>query len=467
MSESYTTGGDTLYEITPPALIGQTFSPLHAHKLAYIDINAKVATIGGDLSAYLFDLATSPNMDSGAISYTKSTNWPPRWWYELGRVRFNMRAVNVQVGHTYGILIRSNPPTPWAKHQVQYDQGDATYPRGQLFLKADLGAPPVYYPLDDLMFVEFGEPPPPPPILIPPKPSPPMPLNPPVDHWYIRGSELYDTGTGYNIYTWTDVPCHLFMRWTTEEPWFHKIPVLRRGLFLHADVRMCFVAYEDNEQQEAGDTIMHTFVKDPWPICETRYFYFWGTVKEEEMPSTSGLFSQHRKAPLIPQPEDCQPIVTFKQGFGQYYLAMGQTFQPIRNYELKKIQVWVTRHNDLCGGPVHIAIEDTTNDPYRGVELTSIDVDAGAWKYDRIGFDMKEYNFGPLALQAGVLYRIVMYCLPGWWPSDIYAAIYWDAHTPDPYPRGRQCWGYNYKDDTGYWEYADLNDRGFCLLGNP
>lgn len=295
MGEGYTVGGDTLYTIEPPAIIGQTFSPLQAHQLEYIDVNAKKITLGGKLSATLYDLDDDPNMFGGGIAHSKYENWPPRWWWELSRIRFVMSKAILEVGKTYGILIQSEPSPWWNKHKIQYDADDATYPRGMRFTKASLTDPPTFYPNDDLMFVEFGEPPPPPPVPEPPGPPPPIPPGPPVDHWIIRDIYQQKTLAGYLIYATTDVPCHLYKRWSTTKPRFHKIPHIKRGETLFCDVRFCFVVYEDEEQTEPGDTILHTFRQEPWPICETRWFIFWGTVFGEEMPSTSGLFTKHLK----------------------------------------------------------------------------------------------------------------------------------------------------------------------------
>lgn len=102
------------------------------------------------------------------------------------------------------------------------------------------------------------------------------------------------TATGYKIEIWTKQPCHLFMRWSLKEPQEHIIPRTIRGLSLPTDKRFCFVAYHDNEQEEAGDTYNHTFIKEPWASCETRYFYFHGTMSGAASPSTSAIFSKHR-----------------------------------------------------------------------------------------------------------------------------------------------------------------------------
>ena len=125
--------------------------------------------------------------------------------------------------------------------------------------------------------------------------EPPPPPVPPYK-WSIESIEQIRTDTGYKIIVTTDVPCHLYMRWTTVKPQEHIIPVERRGLYLHSDKYFCFVAWHENEQEEEGDTITHTFIKEPWPICETRYFYFSGTVSGQPSKSTSPIFTKHRAA---------------------------------------------------------------------------------------------------------------------------------------------------------------------------
>ncbi len=99
--------------------------------------------------------------------------------------------------------------------------------------------------------------------------------------------------TGYIIVVTSDVPCHLFMRWTIENPRTHIDPELKRGAYFPARVRFCFVEYKDNEQQEAGDTLTHTFIKLGWPECQTRYFYFWGTMGGQDMVSDTPIFWLH------------------------------------------------------------------------------------------------------------------------------------------------------------------------------
>ncbi len=126
-----------------------------------------------------------------------------------------------------------------------------------------------------------------------------------VPRWFLTDIEHTLTATGYKHVVKTNVPCHLWLRWTTTPPRIHSKAILIRGLRLKDDVRFCFVTYHDNEQEEAGDTYEHTFTKEPWPSCETRYFYFHGTVGGQFSPSTTAIFNLHRIAPPPPAWSQC------------------------------------------------------------------------------------------------------------------------------------------------------------------
>lgn len=144
----------------------------------------------------------------------------------------------------------------------------------------------------------------------------------PGSKWFMKSIEQTLTATGYIIVITTDTPCHLWMRWTTIEPKEHLIQRTKRGLAHLVDKYFCFDAYHDNEQEEAGDTLEHTFTKEPWPVCETRYFYFHGEIAGVASKSTSAILSKHRVAPPA-EPitayfyPDAHPEVSSVDGFSQ------------------------------------------------------------------------------------------------------------------------------------------------------
>ena len=103
------------------------------------------------------------------------------------------------------------------------------------------------------------------------------------------------TVAGVRITLTTDTPCHLWLRWTKIKPLTHPEPLMRRGVSLPNATRWCFVAFHENEQLEPGDTYIHTYIKEPWAVCETRYFYLIGKIGGVESPSASPIFNYHRE----------------------------------------------------------------------------------------------------------------------------------------------------------------------------
>ncbi|GAI02334.1 unnamed protein product, partial [marine sediment metagenome] len=120
---------------------------------------------------------------------------------------------------------------------------------------------------------------------------------PPIRNWAILDIQQTITATGYKIAVITNVPCHLYMMWTNKEPNKHKIVGLRRGDLALRETRYCFTSWNKNEQEEAGDTLTHTFYKEPWPVCETRWFTFKGEVDTLWTASAGPIFKKHRGEP--------------------------------------------------------------------------------------------------------------------------------------------------------------------------
>lgn len=311
MSEIYFVGGDTDYELEPPKILGQTFSPLVDHQLEFVDLQIKRTTIGGQLRVTIHDLADDPNMVGGGISRGYKFTLEKGAFYEFRRARVKMKKAKLYVGHTYGLCIHHTPDPWWNKYKAQYDADDAVYPRGQRFTKDSLLDPPTYYPNDDLLFAEFGRPVAPPEPSNPPPNPPPTPPDPPIENWLITQTTQERTTTGEKFVLFTNTPCHLWMRWTLIEPKIHLVPVMRRGIQVNTGLYFCFDVYHDNEQEEPADTLAHTFIKEPWPYCEKRWYYFHGEINGTPSKSTSPVFAKHPIAPLVPPGE----WHFFSQGF--------------------------------------------------------------------------------------------------------------------------------------------------------
>lgn len=100
----------------------------------------------------------------------------------------------------------------------------------------------------------------------------------------------------------TDIACHLFCRLTIEPPRIHTKSITRRGEPFMSELRFCFTVFEDNEQEEAGDTMEHTWIKPAWPVCTTKYFYLFGSQDGIMCVSTSPVFCYHNQWKPPPPP---------------------------------------------------------------------------------------------------------------------------------------------------------------------
>jgi len=149
-------------------------------------------------------------------------------------------------------------------------------------------------------------------------------------HWALLDLKYEYLDDGYKLTATTDVPCHLFCRQTTTPPQKHSIPSYRRGLFMQGDIRFCFVVYKDKEQDEAGDTLTHTFYKTNWPVCQTRWFYFVGSINGLPVESETAIFKFHFPAP---PPEPPPPILKqyLNSNSNRTIRSDWGTWPPVRN----------------------------------------------------------------------------------------------------------------------------------------
>ncbi|MBA7548860.1 hypothetical protein ES705_41328 [subsurface metagenome] len=122
-----------------------------------------------------------------------------------------------------------------------------------------------------------------------------------VCHLSVRDVQFHASETGVRIRAWTDVPAHLWVRLSRRKPRVHIIPAYRRGIQINDDLRFCFTVFEDNEQNEWGDTLEHTWWKEDWPFCTTKYLYFFGSVAGEMCVSTTAPFKYHNDG-AAPEP---------------------------------------------------------------------------------------------------------------------------------------------------------------------
>ncbi|MBA7713050.1 hypothetical protein ES703_122048 [subsurface metagenome] len=114
--------------------------------------------------------------------------------------------------------------------------------------------------------------------------------------WSLRDIQQIRVAGGIKFVVTTDRPCRLWLRYTLTPPRRHAKPIYRRGVVFTVDIRFCFVVYKDNEQEEPYDSLIHTFFKLDWPVCETRYFYFHGEIAGVPSVSVSPIFEKHLTA---------------------------------------------------------------------------------------------------------------------------------------------------------------------------
>lgn len=215
-----------------------------------------------------------------AVGYT----WPGR----LARIRVKMAHTQLIRDEYYAIVLLPSSVFPANEPKWQYDKDDATYPAGVRIFSPDSGVTWQVFTNDDHLFAVLGTP-----------TCPVPPPEPPVLNWAILDIYQFLTTNGYIIIAITNTPCHLYLIWSPYEPQKHPRTIISRGLSMPTAVAYCFVVWAENEQEEPGDTLIHTFTKEPWAGCETRWFTFRALVNNEYSPSVGPIFTKHRPKGLI------------------------------------------------------------------------------------------------------------------------------------------------------------------------
>ena len=118
--------------------------------------------------------------------------------------------------------------------------------------------------------------------------------------WALLSIEQISTVDGYLIIATTDVPCHLWAYYTFEEPWVHRTTRVRRGVNYPWFAYWCFVSWKKVEQQEAGDTLIHTFLIPSLIYCQTFWTALAGTIGGVRSPSESPIFKKHYDYQALP-----------------------------------------------------------------------------------------------------------------------------------------------------------------------
>lgn len=203
---------------------------------------------------------------------------PPKWR------RFDFGSFPNLPAGVYALVARVPTSAVTWGHKLRCDSSAAGYALGKAWESDDEGATWTEIPGTDFMFEVWG--------WLPPPVSDPEPV---ISNWAPLDLSQPEVPECHTITVTTDIPVHLFMRWTDIEPLTHATELVRRGISLPYATRWCFVAWNEVEQEETGDTYTHTFILCDWEVCETRWFYFVGTKQAEESPSASPIFYYHRE----------------------------------------------------------------------------------------------------------------------------------------------------------------------------
>ena len=122
------------------------------------------------------------------------------------------------------------------------------------------------------------------------RPTPPPSSNP---HFLLL--EYAHSWVGDTLYVAcvSDVPCHQWLRWTSVPMGVHNRVTTLGGYSFMTDPKYCLVQYNEVEQNEAGDTLSHTFNFAGWATCEWRWWYLVATLGGEPSPSATCIFQAH------------------------------------------------------------------------------------------------------------------------------------------------------------------------------
>jgi len=178
-----------------------------------------------------------------------------------------------------------------------------------------------------------------------------------IDHEMFEG--------GFTVTVTTNDACHLYLRYSDVFPQIHRKTTQRRGLAMGWDARFCFVAYHHLEQDEAGDTSTHTFTWPGWVNCNTRYFYFWGTMVGHDMVSDTPIFWLHYLWEMPPEPD----IICFyysdysyrEKVTERYHVSVG--FIPQADFSLAQVKHYLCRYGSPGVATTYIKRADAAHKP--------------------------------------------------------------------------------------------------------
>ena len=279
MSETYTIGCTTFQRIGYHERAGQTFEPLETHTISYVDLKLTRLFLPSTLNIEIQetdhgDIPTGVILSSGQMHLPLLPFPVPAALY-----RVFMSPAVLSKGTTYAIVAYLSEPAVIGAVNLAYNDNFGAYPRGLRLHKGGAEIDWVKHGSDDHYFCEFGTPP-------LPKPEP----EPPIEHFAIPGIYYTHWDIGLTIRITTSVPCHLTLYHTDKKPLKHHTSRIVRGLSVPWRTYFCFVAWQEVEQEEIGDSLYHTFELPDWLEGQKKWFTFRGEVNTISSPSVGPIF---------------------------------------------------------------------------------------------------------------------------------------------------------------------------------
>lgn len=256
----------------------------------------------------------------------------------------------------------------------------------------------------------------------------------------------------------TNNPCHLTIYYTDKEPVRHTTSLIKRGVALPWGAYFCFVAWNSVEQQEAADTLTHTFEVPDWSYCQVKWFTFRGTIAGELSPSVTALIKHHH--PGVTPEQKFEFYDDPRQTYSNIYepRQSAQTFTPTQLHLLTTIYTHITRATRTYPN-LYLDIKEAPDDTPTGPVLSSGQT---TWAVipelaDEVWI---ETPMTRLILRPGTKYAIIAHT------RGVGAGIlrWWRRFYNATYPRGIRI----YSNDSGNtWSKYPLQDFRFQEWGIP
>lgn len=279
--------------------------------------------------------------------------------------------------------------------------------------------------------------------------------------WLIQNwDQVWLDGTVVIAYD-TDIPVHAWLCHSTEPPNMHLLTKTVRGLRVMGSPYYCFPKQDCFEQDEAGDTLHHTFTWPGWYVCLWQWFFFKATVAGVWTPTQWGIFKKHKEEapPLVPTKQfECFPPTNFTLRVDKWNFC-GTTFILNDRILLSHVVAYLQRNLTFPATTVCASIYHTAADgrPW-GLPLVSKTVDVSNIvrqpRWEAVTFEFDER----ILLDAGRRYIMWLTAVDGWPYHEIHFRCYMANACPNTFL-------VRYRGDIDQWYFYPDYDGTFQVWG--